>query len=411
MDTFSKILHVDAFNAEARNNMGVVLSDQGRDKEAIQNFRRAIEADPQYIKAVVNLERILEDREDFADAMVELEKLVKLAPDSAEIRNRLASLYVKMERYPEALEQAKAAQEWEPDNVQSLRIEGTVQRILGNDEAAKEIFEKVLSVDPGNYAFQLDLADIHFRRKEYKKAEERIMAFLTRKPKDRAAKLLLGKLYAEMGNRTHAIQIFEELAKTDSNDTEALAAAAELHKEAGSLEKALRTADTLVNLQGKRGTSDDLSNLNKSLEFYENAVNAYSSSVREMWDRNMKAMRETVTEETAQTEENTDMSLLLGSAGMASAVDEEIEELFIEDPEGPVETGDDEDLTLEDDGYSMFDEPSQDNSLDTMAEPSHGRNVPDGSGTPSPDVPPESPRYPPDPSGQPPQPQPPEPPR
>ena len=35
-----------------------------------------------------------------------------------------------------------------------------------------------------------------------------------------------------MGNKTHAIQIFEELAQTDPNDTEALAAVAGLHKSA-----------------------------------------------------------------------------------------------------------------------------------------------------------------------------------
>jgi tetratricopeptide (TPR) repeat protein len=384
MEIFNRVLHIDPFNAETRNNIGVVLSDQGRNKEAIRNFRQALESDPKYVKAVINLERVLEDQGDVTDAVVELEKLVKLVPDSAEIRNRLASLYLKLERYPEALEQAKAAQEWEPENVQSLRLEGTVQRVLGNDDEAKANFEKVLSLDPGNYAFHLDLADIHFRRKEYKEAEDRIMAFLARKPNDRAAKLLLGKLYAEMGNRVHAIQIFEELAKADPNDTEALAAAAGLHKEAGSLEKALRAADKLVNLQGKRATSDDLSDLNKSLEFYENAVNAYSSSVKEMWDRNMKIMTETA--EAGGTEENEDVALLFGAAGMAPAVDEELEALFIEDMETPEEAEEDiaGDLVLDDDGYSVFGE-DQDTSLDNLAEHAPAESSPPGN---SPNMPP-----------------------
>jgi tetratricopeptide (TPR) repeat protein len=366
LDTFNRVLHIDPFNAETRNNMGVVFADQGRHKEAIQNFRQALESDPKYVKAVINLERALEDQGDVADAVIELEKLVKLVPNSAEIRNRLASLYLKLERYHEALEQVRAAQEWEPENVQSLRIEGTVQRVLGDDGKAKAIFEKVLSLDPGNYAFHLDLADIHFKRKEYKEAEDRILAFLARKPNDRAAKLLLGRLYAEMGNRVHAIQIFEELAKADPNDTEALSAAAELHKEAGSLEKALRTADKLVNLQGKRGTPDDLSELNKSLEFYENAVSAYSSSVQEMWDRNMKLMTETA--EAGATGENEDLSLLLGAAGVDSAVDEALEELFIEDMENLRDTDEDvlDDLVLDDDGYSLLGE-EQDMSLDNLA--------------------------------------------
>jgi tetratricopeptide (TPR) repeat protein len=372
VDTFNRILDMDPFNAEARNNMGVVQADQGRIKEAIQNYRRAIEADPRYTRAVVNLERVLEESGDFADAVLELEKLVKLTPDSPEVRNRLAGLYLKMERYPEALEQAQAALEWDPESIQALRVQGAVQRVTGQDEEAKASFEKILSIDPGNYAFQLDLADIHFRRKEYKEAEERIQAYLARRPNDRGAKLLLGKLYAEMGNRTHAIQVFEELSRADPNDAEALAAQAELLKEAGSLEKALRTADTLVNLQGKRATSEDLSELNKSLEFYENAVSAYSSSVKEMWDRNMKLLSGGAEEETAGADT---LSLLLGASGMTQEVDEETEALFIEDSEYFDEVEAEDGLFDAGGGYAVPEDSenlsasSPENSLDSLAEP------------------------------------------
>ena len=328
MATFKRILTVDRLNAEALNNMGVVFADEGRAQEAVKCYRQAIEADPRYTKAVVNLERTLESSGNFADALIELEKLVKLSPDSAEIRNRLAGLYLKVERYPEALEQAESALDWEPESVPALRIKGSVQRVLGNDDEAQKSFEKILVLDPGNYSFLLDLADIHFRRKEYKEAEDRIQSYLIRRPNDRQAKMLLGKLYAEMGNNAHAIQIFEELSKADPNDAESLAAAADIHKKSGSLEKALRAADTLVNLQGMRATADDLSDLNKSLEFYENAVSAYSSSVKDMWTRNIKH-KEDEEEETPDD----DISMFMGASEVSQAADEEIESLFTEDSE------------------------------------------------------------------------------
>jgi tetratricopeptide (TPR) repeat protein len=330
MNTFNRILAIDPFNAEARNNMGVVLADQGRTREAVQNYRRAIEADPKYAKAVINLERSLEDSGDFADAIVELEKLVKLAPDSVEVRVRLANLYLKMDRCHEALEQARAALEWDPENVPALKVDGATQRILGNDKLAQTVFERILAIDPQNYSFHLDLADIHFKRKEYKEAEERINAFLARRPNDRQAKILLGKLHAEMGNRTHAIQIFEELAKADPSDTEALTAAAELHKNAGSLEKAVQTADKLVNVQGKRATAEDLSDLNKSLDFYEHAVNAYSNSVKEMWERNMKLAAGTF-DSKENSEESGDKHERLGAAEIITIPDDEMESLLVED--------------------------------------------------------------------------------
>jgi tetratricopeptide (TPR) repeat protein len=262
---------------------------------------------------------------------------------------------------------------------------------MGNDAEAQVCFEKILSLDPGNFTFLMDLADIHFRRKEYKDAEERIKAYLIRRPNDRAAKLLLGKLYAETGNRTHAIQVFEELSKADPNDTEALAAAAELHKEAGSLEKALRTADTLVNLQGKRATTDDLLDLNKSLEFYENAVNAYSTSVKDMWNRNIKLMDGEGEDGSAEE----DISLLMGAAGVSHAVDEETEALFIEDIEAfSIEEEEDRDLVLGDDDYGGMPEEKErpryhnplDDPLDDLVEPveAGGAESPKGGSPPEP---------------------------
>jgi tetratricopeptide (TPR) repeat protein len=364
-EMFNRVLTSDPFNAEARNNMGVVMADQGRIQDAIKCYRQAMEADPKYTRAAINLERALELKGDFSDALVELEKLVKLSPDSAEIRNRLAALYLRLERYPEALEQAQAALDWEPESVQALKTRGAVQLITGNDTDAQACFEKILSLDPCNYSFLLDLADIHFRRREYKDAEERIRSYLIRRPNDRTAKLLLGKLYAEMGNLTHAIQVFEELSRADPNDTEALSAVAELHREAGSLEKAVRTADNLVNLQGKRATTDDLLDLNKSLEFYETAVTEYSSSVKEMWNRNIKLLRE---EKEARAEE--DVSLLMGSA--AVSLDEEYDALFTEGIETFAEEED-----SEEGGFGIFEEEEElryQDPLDALAEDTAGQS-------------------------------------
>jgi tetratricopeptide (TPR) repeat protein len=368
ISTFNRVLKTDPMNAEARNNMGVVLADLGRTGEAIKNYRQAIEADPKYTKAILNLERALEASGNFAEAVTELERLVMLTPGNVEIRNKLSGLYLKLERYPEALQHAEASLDCEPENIQALRIKGTALRIMGSDTEAQACFEKILSLDPGNYSFLLDLADIHFQRREYKEAENRIQSYLIRRPNDRGAKMLLGKLFGKTGNRTHALQIMEELSKADPNDTEALTLAAELHKEAGSVEKALRTADTLVNVQGKRATADDLSELNKSLEIYENAVNAYSSSAREMWDRNLKIM---ASENEGDTQED-DLSMLMGVTKSVGGLEEEIEPLLTEVMETVFDDEENPDLFL---GTEPFGEisgeaetPRYDDPLDALAE-------------------------------------------
>ncbi|AEF84651.1 putative tetratricopeptide TPR_2 [Treponema primitia ZAS-2] len=146
--TFSRVLKVDPDNAEALNNKGVVLADQGRHKEAIKKYRAALEKDSRYIKAALNLARALEDTGNFPGALEELERLADMAPTDWDVRTRLAGLYQKLERYDDAMDQASAVLEKDPENIQAMRIAGSVQGIQGNDEEAKNIFEKITTLDP-----------------------------------------------------------------------------------------------------------------------------------------------------------------------------------------------------------------------------------------------------------------------
>jgi Flp pilus assembly protein TadD len=146
--SFSRVLKFDPANAEALNNKGVVLADQGRHKEAIRKYRAALEINGGYVKAGLNLSRSLEETENFAAALEELERLADLAPADWEVRTRLAALCHKLERYDEAMDQARAILEKSPDNIQALRIEGAIQGIRGNDEEAKNIFEYITSMNP-----------------------------------------------------------------------------------------------------------------------------------------------------------------------------------------------------------------------------------------------------------------------
>jgi Flp pilus assembly protein TadD len=146
--TFSKVLKLDPSNAEALNNKGVVLADQGRHKEAIKKYRAALEINGKYIKAALNLSRAQEDLSNFAESLTELERLADIAPTDWEVRTRLAALYQKLERYDEALDQARAILEKDPDNIHALRIEGAIHGIQGNDEEAKNIFERITTMNP-----------------------------------------------------------------------------------------------------------------------------------------------------------------------------------------------------------------------------------------------------------------------
>jgi tetratricopeptide (TPR) repeat protein len=59
--SFDLILDTDPFNPEAWNNMGVIFAKQDCKEEAIQHFRRALEAWQDYKDAMQNLEKMTQE--------------------------------------------------------------------------------------------------------------------------------------------------------------------------------------------------------------------------------------------------------------------------------------------------------------------------------------------------------------
>ncbi len=86
---YRAVLDQDEFNAEARNNLGLLYNARGLPADAIDQFRRAIVINPSYQKARSNLAVVLMNAGRIAEARAELR--AALAADS-----RNADLLVNM---------------------------------------------------------------------------------------------------------------------------------------------------------------------------------------------------------------------------------------------------------------------------------------------------------------------------
>jgi hypothetical protein len=71
----------------------------------------------------------------------------------------------------------------------------------------------------------------------------------------------------------------------------------------GDKEKAIELADNLINLQGSRGTADDLENLNETLEMYEELAHDYAQDNRQAIEENLKTLSRLPYEEAIETGE------------------------------------------------------------------------------------------------------------
>ena len=76
--------------AEAYNNLGAALTDQGRVDEAISHYTAALRLQPRYVKARYNLGMTLARQGRFAEAREHFAEVLRLDPNHAAARRFLA---------------------------------------------------------------------------------------------------------------------------------------------------------------------------------------------------------------------------------------------------------------------------------------------------------------------------------
>ncbi|MGA2729072.1 MAG: tetratricopeptide repeat protein [Terracidiphilus sp.] len=171
-------------NARIVNNLGVALTRTGKYDEAVPQFEKALELNPQYNLVHVNLGRALMGAGQTDAAVAEYEKAVQLYPDSADLHNSLGSALEQQGRIDDAIAQFKNAIQIDPELADAHNFLGLAllsQGQAGQQAAAQQEFKTAIALKP-------DFAD---------------------------AENNLGTLYGKQGNDAAAEQMFREAIKND----------------------------------------------------------------------------------------------------------------------------------------------------------------------------------------------------
>ncbi len=134
--------------AAVYNNLGIALMEKGRVKEAIVQYRRALEIEPEHYKAHTNLGTALSEIGLTEEAEVHLRKAVELAPDFADAHNSLGTALMKTGRSEEAVVQFRRALAIDSDYAACRYNLGTVLLQTGRPEESIVHFRKTLELNP-----------------------------------------------------------------------------------------------------------------------------------------------------------------------------------------------------------------------------------------------------------------------
>jgi tetratricopeptide (TPR) repeat protein len=170
-----------------RNNFGADLVKQGKLEDALKDFQRAVEIDPDYAAAQLNLAYTYDRLGRADEAMAAYQKAIALEPGNGYAHNNLGTIYDKKGRYAEAV----------------------------------EAYAKALALDPANAIFQQNLenakrsqATIEERDAQFAAAHKQVEA----RPQDPEAAYDLGRLYAAYARPDQAIEWLTKAVELGYND-------------------------------------------------------------------------------------------------------------------------------------------------------------------------------------------------
>jgi len=202
---FSHTLKVTANNPIIENNLGVTFARQGKDYDAAEHYKKALEINPRYSDAHHNLAALLARQGKDQEAMVHFVEALRAKPNSAEAHNDLGALLTKHGKIQEAIFHFIEAIRINPKYGETYFNLGLVLLDQRRNEEAIAFFNEALRINPEKAKIQHHLA---VALAGAGKTEEAIVHYniaLEMNPKNGQGHYELGVILARQGKNEEAI--------------------------------------------------------------------------------------------------------------------------------------------------------------------------------------------------------------
>lgn len=201
-------LNLQAFALDKRSSsalshymMAVMHDDQGQIDPAIDEYKRALKADPQNSVIHLNLAICYLKKDNFPEASKELNLVIKLDPGAVEPHAILALLYSTQNQPESATKEyefaLKNASKLAPKNIEIYKSLGAIYLRQRNFEAAGNTYRLILDLAPGDAEAYFYLANIQYELNKKGEAVEGLKKAIELKPDYPDALNYLGYMYVE----------------------------------------------------------------------------------------------------------------------------------------------------------------------------------------------------------------------
>jgi tetratricopeptide (TPR) repeat protein len=146
----NKWIEADPDSAAARQRLGVALFKLKKNSDALKQFNKARELNPDVGHPFVVMGQLFSQEGDKVNAKKAYEKAYKENMADAKVAQAYAEWLIQEDDLDEAQAVAAKLRELTPDSVVALLLDGIVAQMQGNTDRAEQALQKVLSLDPSN---------------------------------------------------------------------------------------------------------------------------------------------------------------------------------------------------------------------------------------------------------------------
>jgi tetratricopeptide (TPR) repeat protein len=246
-------LSPDSLNA--RNNRGILHMNRGEFSEAITQFEKALEQNPNQAGVLVNLGRcrwlagdpasgratleealrlnpkakeaenllgnIAMEENDFDRAERHFRRALEIEPDYTDAHNSLGILMEKQRRWEDAIAEYRRVIEVDPDYAEGYNNIGNIRKLLGKPAEAESWYQRAIEADPTFAGSYNNLALMLQERGDLDGAEELYRRALRLNPDEPRTHNNLGSLHYRRGEMNKALEEFRLAAELDESYAEA----------------------------------------------------------------------------------------------------------------------------------------------------------------------------------------------
>jgi len=211
---------------------------EGKYKEAVIEFRNAVQQDPRYGEARFALAGALMKTSDLQGAYREYARAADLLPNDIEAQMWAGEMNLLAGRFDDARTLAEKALRLDPKSVRAQLVKANALAGLKQFDAAVNEAQDALGLDPSNVHTYKNLAILQYAKGDRDAAERSFKQIVDSEPKSMEARVALANFYWSTGKRDLAESSLTEALAVEPNSTEVNRAIAELYVRSGRVAQA-----------------------------------------------------------------------------------------------------------------------------------------------------------------------------